>query len=133
MQHCIRWLTRPWRTRNTSIGARGVKRICKPPVQPDRSEILREDPVGLIAEGFVMRRYYTQLSRKTWFMLLALGAAGTAWLGYSCLGSSREPHAKHHAALLLQSLAAASEYQIQDAKVLDESKPAAAAEQEKTD
>src|SRR5262249_33944385 len=112
---CMRWWMKRWRTRSTSIGARDA-RNCPKPTAAGALGNLPHVKTG----DFVMRRYYTRLSRKTRLMLLALVAAGIVWFGYSRFGSSREPHAQHPAALLLQSLAAASEYQIRDAKVLDD-------------
>src|SRR6516162_6297781 len=140
----IHWLTRPWLIRNTSIGEQTGRQLRKKiPVSAvcglalaRRFASAKPHADRISAKGALMR--YLRLlcvrpSRKTWLAILALIAGGTIWFGYWRLGPSAASQPTLQPAVLIESLAPASEYTIHDAKVVDGGNAASASEHGKQD
>jgi len=66
-----------------------------------------------------MRHWYARIPRRSWFAIAAVGAIAACWLGYVHVATSRAPTPTTIPSPALQSLAAAAEYAVHDAKVLD--------------
>lgn len=77
-----------------------------------------------------MRRLCSQISRRTWFAIMAVIAVGPCWLGYARFGSTRTPPPALET-VWLDALATPADYTLQDGKVIDGDTNAA--EQDKGD